>query len=66
MPAYRLYHLDGTGRVDSADWLEATDDASAAAALSRLSMKAVSAELWLGKRRVARLDHEGVILDGGA
>ena len=64
MPAYRYYHLDGTGRVDSADWLEAADDASATAEFSKLAMKAVNAELWLGNRRVARLNPEGVIVDG--
>ena len=64
MPAYRLYHLDGTGRVDSAEWLEAADDSSAIANAATLTMKAVSAELWLGKSRIARLDGDGAILDG--
>ena len=64
MPAYRLYHLDGSGRVDSAEWLEAADDSAATAQASKLLMKAVSAELWQGKRRVACLNQDGVTLDG--
>jgi hypothetical protein len=64
VPAYRLYHLDGAGRVDSAEWLEAADDAVATDQASKLAMKAVSAELWQGKRRVACLNQHGVTLDG--
>ena len=63
MPAYRLYHLDGSGRVDSAEWLEASDDASATEQASKQVMKAVSAELWQGKRRVACLHQGGFTLD---
>ena len=63
MPAYRLYHLDGSGRVDSAEWLEAADDTSAADLASKQELKAVSAELWQGKRRVACLDQNGFTLD---
>ena len=64
MPAYRLYHLDGSGRVDSAEWLEAGDDAAATDQASKQTMKAVSAELWQGKRRVACLTQDGFTLDG--
>ena len=59
MPAYRLYFLDGAGRVDSADWVEAEDDASAAEAACKLLDKGVYAELWLNQRFVARLDLKG-------
>ena len=64
MPAYRLYHLDGSGRVNSAEWLEAADDAAATDQANRQAFKAVSAELWQGKRRVACLNQDGVTLDG--
>jgi hypothetical protein len=56
--------LDGSGRVDSAEWLEAVDDSDATEKAGKQEMKAVSAELWQGKRRVARLDLDGVTLDG--
>lgn len=29
MPSYRLYRLDGAGKIVGADWLEATVDADA-------------------------------------
>ena len=64
MPAYRLYHLDGSGRVDSAEWVEAADDSAAAVQASKQELKAVSAELWQGKRRVACLNQAGITLDG--
>jgi hypothetical protein len=64
--AYRLYHLDGSGRVDSAEWLEAADDSSAVTHATQVDMKSVSAELWLGNRRVARLDGDGATLDAAS
>lgn len=64
MPAYRIYHLDGAGRVDSAEWLEADDDASAVADAVKTVIKAVSAELWQGNRRLACFDQSGLISDG--
>ena len=65
MPAYRIYHLDGAGRVDSAEWLDARDDDSALADALKAAMKAVSAELWQGNRRLACFDHNGITSDGG-
>ena len=61
MPTYRLYHLDGAGRVDSAEWLEAVDDSAATGLALKIPMKAVTAELWQGKRRLACLNGGGVI-----
>lgn len=60
MPAYRLYHLDGAGRVDSAEWLEAADDSAAIEQAMKIPMKAVTAELWQGKRRLAGRDSGGL------
>lgn len=55
MTGYRLYRLDGDGKVLSAQWLEAADDASALdAAAGRCEGR--PAELWQGKRLVARID----------
>jgi len=48
---YRLYRLDGAGRIDAAEWLEAADDEEAC-------QKAVEQnpsgryEVWEGKRLV--------------
>lgn len=64
MPAYRLYHLDGSGRVNSAEWLEAVDDSDAGNQASKLEMRAVSAELWQGERRVGYLNQDGFTLAG--
>jgi hypothetical protein len=29
VPAYRLYRLDGSGKIDSAEWIEADADEAA-------------------------------------
>jgi len=63
VPAYRLYYLDGAGRVDTAEWIEADGDSAAADAARKLLDRGVYAELWQGQRFVARLDHAG---DNGA
>jgi hypothetical protein len=52
---YRLYGLDGAGKVASGEWIEADDD-DAAIELAVEKFKGSSCELWLGTRLVARLD----------
>ena len=53
MPNYRLYRLDGAGKITAAEWLEAADDDSA-----RLDAKQLkghgSFELWDKDRLVER------------
>jgi hypothetical protein len=63
VPAYRLYYLDGAGRVDTAEWLEAADDTAAIRA-GELLAKGVYAELWQGERFVTRIDKSDSILNG--
>jgi hypothetical protein len=63
VPAYRLYFLDGTGRVQSADWVEAGDDSAAAESARQLLGKGVYAELWLGQRFVTQLNQKGATSD---
>jgi hypothetical protein len=46
---YRLYCLDGVGRIGNGEWLEATADAEAIM-LVQAKKLAVSWELWLGNR----------------
>ena len=58
MPAYRLYYLDGAGRVEAAEWIEAENDSTAATAARGRLDKGVYGELWLGQRFVTRLNHK--------
>ena len=55
MTAYRLYCLDGAGRIDFADWIEAQDDADAIAQARELKKGALMCEVWQGDRLVASL-----------
>jgi len=54
MPNYRLYCLDGNGKIAAAEWIEAADDASALTAARALA-KPVECELWLRNRLVDRI-----------
>ncbi|MFL6731664.1 MAG: hypothetical protein ACJ8EP_04905 [Sphingomicrobium sp.] len=49
MPAYRLYRLDGAGKIVSADWIEADADAEAARQAQEL-MNGNRFELWQRNR----------------
>ena len=55
MGAYRVYCLDGAGKVWAAEWIEADDD-SAAIASARQFKDAVRCEVWQNHRLVARVD----------
>ncbi len=55
MTNYRLYCLDGTNKVASADWIEAEDDA-AAIEVAKERHDGYVAEVWQGPRLVARVD----------
>ena len=52
---YRLYCLDGAGKVASADWIDADED-EAAVEVARETHDGYECELWHGRRLVARLD----------
>jgi hypothetical protein len=54
MPSYRVYCLDGAGKVWAAEWIEADDDAAALEA-ARQFTKAVQCEVWQGQRVVGRV-----------
>jgi hypothetical protein len=49
LPAYRLYRLDGAGKIVSADWIEADADAEAARQAQEL-MNGHRFELWQRNR----------------
>ena len=51
--------------MDSAEWLEAADEQSAVATALKSPLKAVTAELWQGNRRLACFNQDGLTSDGG-
>ena len=53
MPSYRLYRLDGTGRISGADWIEAADD-DEARAKARSQSPSGQYELWERYRLIER------------
>jgi hypothetical protein len=55
---YRLYCLDGVGKVESAQWLEAEDDAAALKTAEEMR-KGRACELWQNHRLVARFRRAG-------
>ena len=52
--AYRLYRLDGSGKIDSAEWIEA-DGEEAAVTTARASFPDGGFELWQRQRLVRRV-----------
>ena len=55
LPSYRLYCLDGTGRITTAEWLEANDDAEATKQAHERKLR-VASEVWDRSRLVARIE----------
>lgn len=55
MAAYRIYCMDGAGRISSADWIDAKNDEDAVGQTRKLKEKAVRCEIWQKDRLVARL-----------
>jgi hypothetical protein len=53
--SYRLYRLDGAGKISSADWIQATDD-EIAHAEARKRIDSGIYELWERDRLVTRID----------
>ena len=54
MATYRLYCLDGVGKVASAEWVEADDD-EAAMEVAEDRRGGRACELWQGNRLVGRV-----------
>ena len=63
MNHYRLYCLDGAGRIDFAEWIDAADDADAIDQAQQLKRGALKCEIWHGPRLVARLDSTALSAD---
>jgi hypothetical protein len=53
LPNYRLYRLDGAGRISAADWLDAADDSEARSKAAE-QCPSGSFELWQRKRLIHR------------
>jgi hypothetical protein len=62
MPAYRVYCLDGAGKVWAAEWIEADSDSAALDAARRFT-DAVGCEVWLGERLVGKVDLQRELRD---
>ena len=54
VPAYRLYRLDGAGKITNAEWIEADADEQALHHAKMMVDGTPSFELWERKRLVAR------------
>jgi hypothetical protein len=56
MASYRLYCLDGAGRISLADWIEADSDEDAVAKAGAMKNGAQKCEIWQLNRLVARIN----------
>lgn len=58
MSSYRVYFLNGAGRIELPEWIEAADDADAMRQAQELKEDARRCEVWQGKRLVGAIDNE--------
>jgi hypothetical protein len=56
MPDYRLYCLDGAGRITLADWIQAETDEEAIEKARKKQQGARKCEIWQRRRLVETLD----------
>jgi hypothetical protein len=54
MADYRLYCLDGVGKITSAEWIDAKSD-DEAIAITRAQKRLVACEIWDHNRLVAKV-----------
>jgi hypothetical protein len=59
MADYRVYCMDGSGKITLAHWVEASEDDEAISKSEALRGDAPRCEIWLKSRLVARLSPEG-------
>lgn len=55
LASYRFYRLDGAGKINGAEWLEAADDEDAARQAQGLAERG-TCEVWDRDRLVARIE----------
>jgi hypothetical protein len=60
VPSYRLYCLDGTGSITSAEWLKADSDEQALQ-VARDLRKGVMCEVWRGEQLIGKIDSEATV-----
>lgn len=53
--SYRMYRLDGAGKITTAEWIEAADD-EAALRHARERTTGIRSEVWDRNRLVGRID----------
>ena len=61
MSNYRIYALDGDGRLGLPDWIQAADDADAIERARVLKQSARRCEVWERNRLVAQLDAQSLV-----
>ena len=61
MASYRLYCLDGAGRIGFAEWIEASDDAEALRQARALKSGALRCEVWESNRLVGHFQQRGYV-----
>ena len=59
MTDYRLYRLDGDGKIGFAEWIQAASDQEAIGAAERMWPDATRCEIWQRNRLVAKLNGSG-------
>jgi hypothetical protein len=59
MADYRIYCVDGAGRIALADWLEADTDEEAVCQAREMRPEASRCEIWQKARLVAKLNSAG-------
>ena len=59
MASYRIYCLDGAGKIGFADWFEAAGDEAAIVEARRIRPDASGCEVWHRERMIARTNAEG-------
>ena len=59
MTDYRIYCLDGVGRIGLADWIVADSDEEAISEARKLRPDAHRCEIWLKNELVAKLNENG-------
>lgn len=57
VPSYRLYCLDGAGKIATAEWIEAANEEEAVRKVRERKI-GLTCELWHRNRLLARIDAE--------
>jgi hypothetical protein len=61
MAVYRMYTLDGLGRIGFAEVVQAESDRQALAKVRRMKPTALKCELWKGNRLIASLERQDLV-----